>query len=339
MRVLIRCDSSQDIGTGHVQRCLTLAEALRSLQAQVFFFSLDLPGNIAQQISARGFSITHGSSENDLLEKCGAHIGRCDLLVLDHYLLDETKAKAWRALALKTLVIDDLANRFHLCDYLLDSSAYDDGQNPYLNLTTPLCQKFLGPKYALLRDEFKRARKKFFFKTNFVKGLFFFGGTDPLHQLPLYHDFLLNHLTWLENYSFDFILGEGTSSEKLLAERPTHPNIKIHIQPASMAQLMLGADFYLGSGGTVTWERMHLGLTGVAVSVASNQIPNCQNLARAGCHVYAGEAQHLKPQEVFKSLQRLLNEPQKLQKMSEKSFELVDGSGMDDLLSAITQKN
>ena len=202
--VIIRADASTQIGSGHVMRCLTLAEELRDGGSMVSLVSRDHPGNLNELIRDKGFqyfelSTGQGievkphqsgseyaswlgvSQERDAMETIEA-IGeeRAEWLIVDHYALDEKWEPLLRPHAAKIMVIDDLADRRHDCDLLLDQNFFINGEKRYDELVSPSCTKLLGPKYALLRREFREARKKLKERTGEVKRvLVFFGGSDP----------------------------------------------------------------------------------------------------------------------------------------------------------------
>jgi UDP-2,4-diacetamido-2,4,6-trideoxy-beta-L-altropyranose hydrolase len=180
MRVVIRTDSSSLIGFGHVTRCLTLADALSSLGVTIEFVARAHHGNLNKHIESRGYKV-HSlpvitefdlqtslkgyekwlgvKQEVDAEETVKTLAGEgVDLLIIDHYALDQTWEKIVGSNAVYTLVIDDIANRYHKCNYLLDQNY--ENKNRYLKWVNKECTLLLGPSFALLRPEYALYRKK-----------------------------------------------------------------------------------------------------------------------------------------------------------------------------------
>ncbi|WP_078430402.1 hypothetical protein [Alkalihalobacterium alkalinitrilicum] len=155
MKVVIRVGSSVNIGTGHVMRCLTLAEQLRRFGCEVSFITAALKGHVISIIKQRGYH-THVLpnpsahwQERGWEEDCGMTLSwinhaekRVDLLVVDHYFLDEKWERALVPYVGKILVIDDLANRRHNCHYLLDQNYKCYVMTPYASLVPSHCKIF-----------------------------------------------------------------------------------------------------------------------------------------------------------------------------------------------------
>jgi UDP-2,4-diacetamido-2,4,6-trideoxy-beta-L-altropyranose hydrolase len=184
-KILIRTDASVQIGTGHVMRCLTLADELRGRGAEVIFVCREFDGNLCGYIEEKGY-IVHRLPVSDATEQgdqnieiglkhtawlgadCQTDVEQVeeiikdlesppDWLVVDHYALDERWEECLRSYCKKIMVIDDLADRPHNCDLLLDQNFYENLESRYDGLVPPQCKKFLGPKYALLRPEFRES--------------------------------------------------------------------------------------------------------------------------------------------------------------------------------------
>ncbi|MEI6791172.1 MAG: UDP-2,4-diacetamido-2,4,6-trideoxy-beta-L-altropyranose hydrolase, partial [Myxococcaceae bacterium] len=139
MNVLIRTDASKKIGSGHVMRCLTLADGLRMRGAQIKFSCIRHEGHLCDLISERGYEVISA------IENTGAS----DLLIVDHYELDENWETSQRPFCKRIFVIDDLA-RSHDCDILLDQNLVADFKTRYTGKVLANCKLLLGPEYALL---------------------------------------------------------------------------------------------------------------------------------------------------------------------------------------------
>lgn len=201
MLVTIRADASAEIGSGHVMRCLTLANKLRAQGATVSFACRGQPGDLVARIRASGFEAdvlpdrpaphpepdggVHAAWlgarwQDDADDTCAAILarhGRADWVVIDHYAIDARWERAVRSAARHVLVIDDLADRPHDCDILLDQNVATPLQARYDGLVNPAARKLLGLNYVLLRDEFSRHPVPDDRPPR--KALVFFGGADP----------------------------------------------------------------------------------------------------------------------------------------------------------------
>ena len=180
MRVAIRVDAALHIGSGHVMRCLALANALKMGGANVSFICRPFAGHLGEHISAEGHRLNFlspatqtitppdptqtpphttwlGESwETDLAQTQAMLKGKTlDWLIVDHYSLDIRWESAMRDFTDNIMVVDDLADRRHDCDLLLNQNLHDVKDSKYDRLISPECVRLLGLKYALLRPEFK----------------------------------------------------------------------------------------------------------------------------------------------------------------------------------------
>ena len=159
MQVIIRVDASNEIGFGHVVRCLTLATELRCRDINCIFICRDLPGNLIERIKQEGFeyfllpSFEKNNSPYDGgwrtdAEQVLSYIKdiQPDWLVVDHYALDyqweEYLSDTYRNL----MVIDDLADRRHNCDLLLDQNFFENMLVRYDEKVHPSCKKLSGSR-------------------------------------------------------------------------------------------------------------------------------------------------------------------------------------------------
>ena len=216
MNVAFRVDSSMKIGTGHVMRCLTLADKIKFEGGTSTFFCRDYEGNICSIIKEQGHSIimlplarTDNEFFNhppDFVEKLGNSLdgdavetinlindSEPDWLVVDHYDIDLVWHKKLRSVVKNILVIDDVPGKLIDCDILLNQN-YGHNVKDYDGLVPTTCQLLLGPKYALLRPQFNNLRDKAIVKrsnTNVIKNvLISFGGLDANNLTSLVLDTL-----------------------------------------------------------------------------------------------------------------------------------------------------
>ena len=340
MNVVFRADASITIGTGHVMRCLTLAEALREAGAESAFVCRELEGNLFGLIRARGFEVhvlpglepptdpltwTAAHPQEDAAQMASFLRTPADWLVVDHYGLERHWESEMREHADRLMVIDDLADRAHDCDLLLDQN---DLWNParYDALAPAHCQKLLGPAYALLRDEFRTARERWPREVGEVARAFvFFGGTDPTNETS---KALRALQRWREGkrLDLDVVIGGGNPHraevESLVSAMP---NALLHVQATHMAELMARADLSLGAGGSTTWERFCLGLPSLVVTTAANQETVSKALAEDDYHLLLGDHASVNEEEIVWGLEQLTPAQRRL--FARRGGSLVDGRG------------
>jgi len=348
MRIIFRADASLKIGTGHIMRCLTLAEELKRKGAEVVFICRDLPGNLGEFIRSKSCSVyllpaaddssdenknkknewLGVSSEYDASETHGvlSNFECVDWLIVDHYSLDEDWEMVQRDVTNNILVIDDLADRAHDCDLLLDQNFYAEMAVRYIDLVPAYCQQLLGPKYTLLRKEFREVRSQMKKRRHNVNKIFvFFGGVDATNMTSKVLDAVIS--AELGSINFDVVIGSTNPHREYLENLcEKTENITLHIQVNNMAQLMSEADLCIGSGGTVTWERCCLGLPTMAFSVAENQDLLLKDGAKAGL-VYVPDVETNSSDDIELHLKALLKNTHLREHISQAGLKTVDGRG------------
>lgn len=356
MRIVFRVDASLQIGTGHFMRCATLAERLRHEGASVSFICRDLPGSLCEYLAARnvethclptkaeasvslaeeGYEPDRAPYENWLgvsQEQDASDTHRIinelnlrpDWLVVDHYALDIAWERELRPYVKKIMVIDDLANRSHDCDLLLDHNLQKDGR--YSGHIPAECCCLIGPRYALLRPQFAAARQHLRARDGRVsRVLVFFGGADAGGETLK----ALSALAALDRSDLvvDVIIGQTNPHRRDIASAcRSLPNTTLHCQVEDMATRMAEADLFLGAGGTSSLERCCVGLPAVVLATAENQISQSQALACAGAQIFVGPAMHVTPDSLSGLLDHILRLPELVSHISEQARALVDGRG------------
>ena len=346
--IVIRTDASQKLGSGHIMRCLTLAENLRNLGITIEFITRNHPGNLSEQVERKGFkvhsliNIDKTQSQTNLIKQekllgvkqltvSNATVQilanrRPDWIIVDHYSLDYRWEEKVRPYTKKIMVIDDLANRKHNCDLLLDQNyIYDQTRYDQLLLTDTI--KLLGPKYALLRKDFIKNRKNHNQNNFIIKNVFvFFGGTDfdnlTIMSLKALSQPKLKHL------SVDVVIGSANPHKlKLKTEIDKHPNMELYIQIDNMAELMAKADIAIGAGGTTTWERMVIGIPSIVVTLADNQVDLTRDLSQDGYINWIGNADQVDEWVIYNALIEAIKNPDQLREQACSCQNLVNGKG------------
>ncbi|HET6159791.1 MAG TPA: UDP-2,4-diacetamido-2,4,6-trideoxy-beta-L-altropyranose hydrolase [Dongiaceae bacterium] len=331
MRFAFRVDASLSIGTGHVMRCLTLADELRRRGAETHFLCRDEPGNLIALIGSRGHQTETLASGEDDAKQCVAHLHRTkpDWVILDHYGLGKEWERAVRPYAGRVFAIDDLADREHDCDLLLDQNLYDGVEQHYASLVPGHCRQLIGPRFALLRPEFAKARNKLSREAGPIsRVLVNFGGVDSTNEtariLRLLHDLLP------QSVAIDAVLGPANPHAAAIKSIDfAGRRVSVHVGINNMAELMSKADAFVGAGGSTTWERFCLGLPSLVIAVAENQVPTAQYLGKLGAIDYIGKAADLTGDSLRASLARFLMDQEGRSRMAKLGMDLVDGKGVE----------
>ncbi len=352
VRVAFRVDASLEIGIGHVVRCLALADALRELGVDCIFLSCSHVGNINSQVRLRQYEVFDlirgavkwpGHVRGDLAHsswlKCPQEMDaqeclgiikskRCDVVVVDHYAIDYRWEEDVRQICKKIVVIDDLADRIHHCDMLLDQNWFEgDLRIRYRELVPKECELYLGPKYALLKDEYAILANIMPVRDGKIRRLLvFMGGSDPHDETTKVLGSL--DIPELKEVLVDVILGvnhpDPLNVIRLAASRT---NICVHQHQRTLAGWMLRADLMISGGGSTTWERMCLGLPSVVISIADNQTKTNRALHTFGYVEFLGESDQVTSSMIAGAIRHCISNPERIKNMSVKGMEMVDGRG------------
>ena len=307
MKIVLRVDASVKIGFGHVMRCLALADALKSRGVACEFICRKHPGNLIEFISKKGYkthiipmgfnkdiNLSHsdwlGASQLEDIQICAKILLTIqpDWLIVDHYALDITWEYELSHCYRHLMVIDDLADRRHKCQILLDQT-HGRSQADYDTLIANGCNLLYGSDYALLRPEFAvlreyslQRRKNF----NLKRLLIALGGVDKdnitskilrsIRNFPLPSDceiliVLGSAAPWIDDV------------RELARSMPWRSTVCVDVP--DMAKLMADSDLAIGAAGTSAWERCCLGLPTFLVILADNQRDIARGLVDAGAAI------------------------------------------------------
>ena len=289
-------------------RCLTLADELQVGGAAVCFVSRPLAPHLRAMLERRGHALVTlaepesgpvlasalahahwlGCSQTDDAAATRAALSyrRWDWLVVDHYALDAEWERALRSSARRVAVIDDLADRDHDCDILLDQNFYAGLALRYTGKVPPHATLLLGPRYVLLRPEFRQGQARQ--RSGPVRRvLVFFGGVDQDNATAT----AIAALAMLDCRAFevDIVIGAQHPFADQIAGACRSLGFELHVQTERMAALMVSADLAIGAGGAATWERCALGLPSIVLVLADNQRAAMVDLDAAGVVLNAGD--------------------------------------------------
>ena len=348
-RVCFRVDSGDHIGFGHLSRCLSLASKFYNNGYEVHILSKNhtgaktvhdtykfhvLDGGISRPLSPRdkdNYTSWLGTSQKDdalqtldFFEK----YQRFDYMFIDHYSLDSTYENIVRDRVDKVIVIDDLMNRSHHCDILIDQNV-SACLEKYQTLT--VCKKFLlGAKYTILSEYFRSGTIIPSVKDS-INNILIYLGTIEIRSL--YN--LVQKLTHSFFHNKNLYILHPKASELTNLIEDLNLNCTLLDYVPDMASFLNEMDFSFGAGGTTAWERCALGIPTATFTVAGNQISGALKLASFGCIDYLGPLDQLDSIKLNKYLDNCLNTPTHWQNISVKCLEMFDVNGINRIWEEI----
>jgi UDP-2,4-diacetamido-2,4,6-trideoxy-beta-L-altropyranose hydrolase len=370
VRVVFRVDASMRIGTGHVMRCLTLAQSLLVQGVETHFICRLHEGHLIEGIRAQGHTVhalphserfgattsqvDQGSSRalySEWLaatqlsdaEACRAVLNRLkpNWLVVDHYGLDAL----WEALLAgccdSIMVLDDLADRQHACQLLLDQT-YARNSEDYLGKVPADCTVLCGAKYALLRPGFAALREASLSRraSPALKELLVsMGGVDE-HNVSGKILSILCEAPLPSDCRITVVMGATAPwIEKIRTQALEMPwSTRVLVGVENMAQLMHDSDVAIGAVGSTTWERCSLGLPTGVVILAENQRFAAEQLMQAHAVQLLGESTNFH-HSVIEFIAEMSNDVTRLAQLGSKASAITDGRGCERLIAYLLNKD
>ena len=305
MKVVFRVDASEDIGTGHVMRCLALASEFKKRKFDITFITRDIKGHLSKTIKKEGYknillqaaskkftrkkndlshahwiSVTWDEDAADTINAIGDE--SCDWLIVDHYSIDYRWHQELRSKTKKIMVIDDLADRKLDCDLLLDQNFYIEPLSRYKNIIPQKCLALLGPHHMLLREEFLNpSTKKTNLENNTINILVFMGGADLTNETAK----VLKALDLIKSHKFhaNVIIGGSNPFNSIIRDMCEERDYtRLHQNISNMSELCNESDMAMGTGGVATLERCFMGLPSLVMLTADNQVETTLALHKIG---------------------------------------------------------
>ncbi len=355
MKIAIRVDASLKIGTGHVMRCRTLALGLQRDGLNVHFIIREHEGHLGDMLLSDGFEVTllpspkveiisadiyqgwlgvrqEDDADQTIQALSGGHY---DWLVVDHYGLNYVWESQLKPHAKKIMVIDDLENRRHNCDVLLDQNYGIEKKSVYQQLVPDHCLLLLGPRYALLHPKYRSYREVMEPRNGNIKQvLVFMGGADPDNITGMVIAALSTKK--LEYLKLDVVIGSNFIHRDLVnSQVKARPNTSIYGPRPHLADLMSRADFAIGAGGATTWERLCLNLPSLVISIAENQNKICEALQEAGLIRYIGQSSDINSSKIEAAIFDSISELNELRDSKMTAEYLVDGLGLSRVIEVL----
>jgi UDP-2,4-diacetamido-2,4,6-trideoxy-beta-L-altropyranose hydrolase len=365
--VAIRVDASMTIGTGHTYRMLALADALTRNSHQVVFIARALKGNLLALISEQFPILTlpapiqlqvsnghcqHGNwlevSYSQEIDDCKFALSeylqehqyaRFDWIIADNYAIDCTWHNALSELTANIMQVDDLADRIHQCDLLLDQNYYQHMHERYTRWLPTNCHCLLGPQYALLRDEFAEQRNQlppYSIRIEQKRVVVFFGGIDIDNETE---KALVGLLAANTMDHFNIIIGQNNPHKNQIMALCSvfNERVTLHIQVFNMMELFAQAYLYVGAVGATTWERCVLALPGIVCSLALNQLQLAEDLVSVNGHIYLGEHLQLTSDDYKNAYVQAVSNKQALILQSNDCKTLINGLGCQKVVNTMVE--
>jgi len=361
MKVVFRTDASVQVGTGHVMRCLTLADELTRQGHDCRFICRQHEGHLGELIASKGHELimlpnlrgsetgTVGSEGNSYADWLGipwqqdaeqtlealAPV-KADWLVVDHYALDARWEQRIAQAVDQIMVIDDLADRSHDCAVLLDQNL---GRDPadYDQKVPADCIRMIGPMFALLRPEFRQVRERSLKRRenqNLRRILISLGGVDRTNVTGHVLDALAKAELPAET-ELDIIMGAAAPYLSEVRQQAARLPFKatVSVSVSDMAERMCLADLAIGAAGSTSWERCCLGLPAITIILADNQRLIGEALARAKAALLIEDNQTL--EDLGKLITRLAESNDERVACARKAADICDGGGAERVVSAL----
>ena len=327
-------------------RCLTLADVLAAKGARCRFITRAHDGHLAGLVERRGFAADvlplrqalplsepgyaawlGADWQTDATETLAVMpSGKPDWLVVDHYAIDRRWEAALRPHCGRILVIDDLADREHDCDLLLDQNVMADAESRYDSFLPSSCGRMIGPRYALLHPAYADLHASMAVRRGPIRRvMLFFGGSD----LPNVTAKALAAIVPMLDGTFhlDVVITAASPHVADICQMVDGlTNITLHQSLPTLAPLIAAADLAIGAGGATSLERCCLGVPSIIVTLAANQRPGAAELHRRGLVEWLGAESEVSADAIAAAVGAALNKGCD-EALSRRCLELIDGRG------------
>jgi UDP-2,4-diacetamido-2,4,6-trideoxy-beta-L-altropyranose hydrolase len=339
MNLLFRADASVQIGTGHVMRCLALAQAWQDAGGRAVFAMAQTTPSIQTRLASEGceelsISVDPGTSVDASEAIALAREHHCDWIVVDGYQFDADYQRALKAAGCKVLFVDDFGHATHYsADVVLNQNVSASAELYFSR--EPETQLLLGPRYCLLRREFSAWRD---WKREVPpvgrQVLVMMGGSDPENLTARVIGALA--LVKVEGLEATVVVGGSNPHSDMLQACAAQSGLKITVRTnvSNVAEFMAAADVAVSAAGSTCWELCVTRLPALLIDVADNQTALATELDRRECAIHIG-TKTASAEKIAKELTRLLASHELRQALAQRSRRLVDGNGAGRVVSAL----
>ncbi|MBK8574339.1 MAG: UDP-2,4-diacetamido-2,4,6-trideoxy-beta-L-altropyranose hydrolase [Elusimicrobia bacterium] len=338
--LVIRADAGPVMGTGHIMRCIALGQAWRARGGRVVFLTANNLPSLLAKIRQEKFRHVHlrvrpGGRADAVKTAAAAGKFGARWVVVDGYQFDSSYREILKKSGFRVLWVDDLGSSgYCFSDIIINQNLHaQPSLYPHVEAQTRM---FLGPRFAMLREEFGPSRQRRVSRSKRNQVLIFGGGTD-------HHNMTKIVLSALKSVpapalEIDVILGGGYQREEtLIGFLPLAGlhRVRIRRNPPNMAELLARADVAIVAAGSIVWEIARLGLPALLIVQAENQTKIARSLHRIGASLNLGHVKKLFSGNIQRKLLFLLKSVAQKQKMASCGRRLVDGRGASRVVRAM----
>lgn len=337
--LLIRADASVAVGTGHVMRCLALAQAWQDAGGRVTFVMAESTPAIEERLCGEGVDLVRiggvrGSGFDGEQLVALARSRGPSWVIMDGYEFGTVYQRALKNERFRVVLIDDNGGpEAYTADIVLNQNLHAQ-ECLYKNRETHT-RLLLGTKYALLRREFVAAKEAREIPSFGRKLLVSMGGSDPDNVTSR----VMEAIEQVAIEDMEVIAVAGGSNPHLASiagsVAESRHRCRILNNVTNMQELISWADLAISAAGTACWEYCALGLPAILVAVAENQIANAHALHAAGAARLVAGGSRFAVDEMAQQITYLANSTSELQSLSRTARTLVDGGGAGRVISVL----
>lgn len=339
--VYIRADANQAIGTGHVMRCLSIAEDMRRQGEGVTFLTADRDSE--KIIAAKEYPvICLHSVWNDLEKELDVLLSvirerQIRVLIIDSYYVTKRYLERLHDHT-KLIYIDDLELFPYPVDLLVNYNIYaelPDYEKRYQ--CAGLSAKFaLGCSYAPLRAEFQKGAVE---RSGQIGSIMITSGGSDQYDVIGHLLEAFSRMPWFADIRYDVILGSFYPDRKVLEKRwEQSGNICFHVNVANMSDYMRQCDAAITAGGSTTYELCACGIPSILYTLADNQLKLARAVSEMGIMPWAGDVREDMEtcvENIISEIERLRENPKIYQNRSCDMMRLVDARGASRIVEQI----
>jgi UDP-2,4-diacetamido-2,4,6-trideoxy-beta-L-altropyranose hydrolase len=337
---VFRADASVEGGTGHIMRCISLAQHWKKAGGKAVFVTAAntplLRERLAKEMSVVELSVQPGSLDDSTQTVQIAQNLGASWIVLDGYNFKSDFQKVIKSNQISLLVIDDFGSASHYySDIVLNQNIYANTEF-YANKES-YTRLLLGCPYVILRNEFLRlAEWERKIPKTATKLLVTLGGSDPKNVTQKIVEAIQN--ISIDNLSVIVVAPNNLHFEKKdFIAKGSRINMEIRKNVTNMSDLMAWADVAVSAGGTSTWELAFMGLPMILTAIADNQRRVVEEVGKAGVAINLGWHENISLKEITQAVSSLMKDAELRGKMSSRGKHLVDGLGAERVLAEMNR--